>query len=164
MSFLDSAEDPKRQGRRPLYAFLLVSLAVGAAVSLFTDPNWGWYASLMHPSFAPRAWLLPPVWAALYVLMAVAAWRAWKVAGLKSTAVALYALQLAFTFVWAALFFGRHQIGLALDALALLVLLRLGTNILFWWKDRWAGLLFLPVLGWAGFEAVLIHALQGLNL
>jgi benzodiazapine receptor len=163
MSFLDPRDDPKRAERWPLYYFLLASLAVGAAASLFTEPNFGWYASLARPSFAPPAWLLPPVWTALYVLMAVAAWRAWKVTGLKPTAMALYALQLAFTFVWTALFFGPHQIGLALDALVLLVLLRLGTNFLFWWKDRWAGLLFLPVLGWAGFEAALVYTFHALN-
>jgi len=163
MSFLHSMDDPKRAERWPLYYFLLASLAVGAAASLFTEPNLGWYATLAHPSFAPPAWLLPPVWTALYVLMAVAAWRAWKVTGLKSTAMALYGLQLAFTLVWTALFFGPHQMGPALDALVLLVLLRLITNFLFWRKDRWAGLLFLPVLGWAGFEAVLVYTVHALN-
>jgi benzodiazapine receptor len=163
MSFLHSMDDPKRAERWPLYYFLLASLAVGAAASLFTEPNLGWYASLAHPSFAPPAWLLPPVWTALYVLMAVAAWRAWKVTGLKSTAMALYGLQLAFTLVWTALFFGPHQMGPALDALVLLVLLRLITNFLFWRKDRWAGLLFLPVLGWAGFEAVLVYTVHAHN-
>jgi translocator protein len=162
MSFLHSMDDPKRAERWPLYYFLLASLAVGAAASLFTEPNLGWYASLAHPSFAPPAWLLPPVWTALYVLMAVAAWRAWKVTGLKSTAMALYGLQLAFTLVWTALFFGPHQMGPALDALVLLVLLLLITNFLFWRKDRWAGLLFLPVLGWAGFEAVLVYTVHAL--
>jgi tryptophan-rich sensory protein len=111
MNFLDSADDPKRAERWPLYYFLLASLAVGAAASLFTEPNLGWYASLARPSFAPPAWLLPPVWTALYVLMAVAAWRAWKITGLKSTTMALYALQLAFTFVWTALFFGGAGFG-----------------------------------------------------
>jgi len=77
--------------------------------------------------------------------------------------MALYALQLAFTLVWTALFFGRHQMGLALDALVLLALVRLGTNFLFWWKGRWAGLLFLPVLGWAAFEAALVYGFHALN-
>lgn len=160
---LFSDDDPKRAARRPLYYFLLASLAVGAAATLFTDPNLGWYASLARPAFAPPAWQLPPAWTVLYVLMAVAAWRAWKAAGLKSSAMALYALQLAFTFVWTALFFGRHQMELALAALALLVLLRLLTEILFWWKDRGAGLLFLPVLGWGLFELVLVYTVHGLN-
>ena len=163
MIFPDHADDPKRAARWPLYYFLLASLAVGAAASLFTQPNLGWYAALARPGYAPPAWLLPPLWTALYVLMAVAAWRAWKVTGLKSTAMALYGLQLAFTFAWTALFFGPHRLDLALAALGLLVLLRFFTVLLFWRKDRLAGLLFLPVLGWALFEAALIYGIRVLN-
>jgi benzodiazapine receptor len=163
MNLVDHSDDPKRAARWPLYYFLLVSLAVGAAASLFTERNLGWYAGLARPSFAPPAWLLPPVWTALYVLMAVAVWRAWKIAGLKSTAMALYGLQLAFTFVWTALFFGPHRMDLAAIALGLLALLRLLTTILFWRADRLAGLLFLPVLAWGLFEAVLVCGLRALN-
>src|SRR5690348_17960396 len=51
MSFLDSAEDPKRAARRPLLFFLLITLAVGAAASLFTEPNIPtWYRSEEHTS------------------------------------------------------------------------------------------------------------------
>jgi tryptophan-rich sensory protein len=81
----------------------------------------------------------------------------------KSTAMALYGLQLAFTFVWTALFFGPHRLDLALAALELLVLLSLLTTLLFWRKDRLAGLLFLPVLAWGVFEAVLVYGFRVLN-
>ena len=163
MSLLDPGDDPKRAARWPLYYFLLASLAVGAAATLFTDPNLAWYAALARPNYAPPAWLLPPVWTALYLLMAVAAWQAWKIAGLKSTAMALYGLQLAFTFVWTALFFGPHRMDLAFAALGLVVLLRVFTVILFWRADRLAGLLFLPVAAWALFEAVLVFGFRALN-
>lgn len=164
MSLFYSDDDPKRAARRPLYFFLLATLAVGAAASFFTEPNLPvWYARLARPDFAPPTWLLPPIWTALYVLMAVAAWRAWKVTGLKSTAMAFFGLQLAFTFVWTALFFGTHRIGLALAALGLLVFLRLVTAVLFWRQDRLAALLFLPVTAWAFFEAFLVFTFQALN-
>jgi len=163
MNFLDHADDPKRAARWPLYYFLLASLAVGAAATLFTDPNLAWYAALARPGYAPPGWLLPPVWTSLYVLMAVAAWRAWKVARLKSSAMALYGLQLAFTFVWTALFFGPHRMDLALVAVSLLGVLRLLTAILFWRKDRIAGLLFLPALAGALFEAMLVYGFRLLN-
>ena len=82
MSFLDSAEDPKRAQRRPLLFFLLATLAVGALASVFTDPSIPtWYAGLIHPAFAPPNWLFAPVWTTLYVVMAVAAWRVWRVTG-----------------------------------------------------------------------------------
>ncbi|MGH6829471.1 MAG: TspO/MBR family protein [Rhizomicrobium sp.] len=162
-----AAEDDfesKRAARRPLLAFLLATLAVGAAASVFTEPSLaGWYQGVNKPAFAPPAWLLPPLWTGLYALMALAAWRVWKIAGLKSTAMALYSLQLAFTFVWTALFFGPHRTALALSALVFLVVLGLATDIVFWRHDRLAGLLYLPCVAAVGFAAVLVRLFQALN-
>jgi translocator protein len=165
MSFLDSADDdPKRAARRPLLFFILVTLIVGAGASVFTEPNIAtWYAGLVHPSFAPPNWLFAPVWTTLYVLMAVAAWRVWRVAGTKSPEMAAYVLQLIFNFAWSAIFFAAHQIGLALVEIGLLLLLILATTILFWRRDRLAGWLFLPYLAWTSFAAFLNHAFWLLN-
>ena len=165
MSFLDFLdEDPKRTARRPLLFFLLATLAVGALASLFTEPSIPtWYAGLAHPSFAPPNWVFAPVWTTLYVLMAVAAWRVWRVTGTRSTEMAVYALQLVFNFAWSAIFFALHQIGLALADIGLLLLLILAATLLFWRRDRIAGLLFLPYLCWTGFAAALNQAFWALN-
>jgi tryptophan-rich sensory protein len=165
MSFLDSAdEDPKRAARRPLLFFILVTLIVGAGASVFTDPNIPtWYAGLVHPAFAPPNWLFAPVWTTLYVVMAVAAWRVWRIAGTKSPEVAAYVLQLIFNFAWSAIFFAAHQIGLAFIEICVLVVLILATTILFARRDWLAGLLFLPYLVWTAFAAFLTHAFWTLN-
>jgi translocator protein len=166
MSFLDFPdEDPKRRARRPMLLFILVALAVGALGSVFAEPNIAtWYAALVHPVFAPPNWLFAPVWTALYILMAVAAWRVWRVTGLKSPAMISYAVQLALNLGWSVLFFGLHQIGLALVEIGLLELAILATTILFWRVDRIAGLLMLPYLAWTGFAAVLNLAFGQLNV
>jgi translocator protein len=165
MSFLDSADDdPKRAARRPLLFFILVTLIVGAGASVFTEPNIPtWYAGLVHPAFAPPNWVFAPVWTTLYVLMAVAAWRVWRVTGTKSLEMGVYAAQLFFNFSWSAIFFASHQIGLALADIGLLLLLILTATILFWRRDRIAGLLFLPYLLWTGFAAALNQAFWTLN-
>lgn len=164
MSFLDSSEDPKRAQRRPLLFFILVTLMVGAAGSVFTEPNIAtWYAGLVHPSFAPPNWLFAPVWTTLYVVMAVAAWRVWRLAGTRSPEMIAYAMQLIFNLVWSAIFFAAHQIGLALVEIGLLLALILATTILFWRRDRIAGLLFLPYLAWTVFAAFLNQAFWALN-
>ena len=86
--------DDEKKARRPLLAFLLVTLAVGALGSVVTTPAIpGWYAGLNHPAIAPPNWVFAPVWTTLYVMMAVAAWRAWKVA--RVPARALVSLQRA---------------------------------------------------------------------
>ncbi len=164
MSFLDSADDPKRASRRPLLFFLLVTLAVGASASVFTEPNIStWYAGLTHPAFAPPNWVFAPVWTTLYVLMAVAAWRVWRISGGRSLEIGAYAAQLLFNFAWSAIFFAGHRIGLAFIEICVLLALILATTILFWRRDRLAGLLFLPYLAWTGFAAALNHAFQVLN-
>jgi tryptophan-rich sensory protein len=189
MSFLDSDEDPKLAKRRPLLFFLLATLAVGTSASVFTEPNiTGWYAGLSHPSFAPPNWVFAPVWTTLYVVMAVAAWRVWKLRptspargalvgevvvagprasedrwGLKNVEMFAYAVQLLFNFAWSAIFFAAHQIGLAFIEICLLLILILATTILFWRRDRVAGLLFLPYLAWTSFAAALNDAFWALN-
>jgi benzodiazapine receptor len=164
MSFLDSAEDPKRAARRPLLFFVLVTLAVGAGASIFTEPNIPtWYAGLIHPSIAPPNWVFAPVWTTLYVVMAVAAWRVWKVRGLKSVEMWAYAIQLALNFAWSAIFFSLHQIGAALVEITLLDLAILYTAALFFRRDRIAGALMLPYLAWTVFATVLTHAFWQLN-
>jgi tryptophan-rich sensory protein len=171
MSFLDSAdEDPKRAARRPLLIFILLTLVVGAGASIFTEPSIPtWYAHLAHPAIAPPNWVFAPVWTTLYVLMAVAAWRVWRTlkhgsgGGTRSPEMIAYGVQLALNFAWSAIFFAAHQIGLAMIEIGLLVLAILVTAILFFRRDRLAGLLFLPYLGWTAFAAVLTHAFWLLN-
>lgn len=157
-------DDPKRAQRRPLLIFLIVSLAVGAGASIFTQPNIDpWYGGLIRPGFTPPDWLFAPVWTALYILMAVAAWRVWRLRGTRSLEILVYAVQLALNFVWSAIFFSAHQIGFAFAEICLLLICILATTVLFWRRDWIAGLLFLPYLGWAGFAAVLNHAFWALN-
>jgi benzodiazapine receptor len=165
MSFLDSADDDhKRAKRRPLLAFILVTLFIGAGASVFTEPSIPtWYAGLVHPAIAPPNWVFAPVWTTLYILMAVAAWRVWRVTGTRSAEMIAYGVQLALNFCWSAIFFAAHQIGLALLEIIALDVAILVTTLLFFRKDRIAGLLFLPYLGWTVFASVLTHAFWVLN-
>lgn len=151
-------------GNRPLLAFILATLLVGTLGSLFTEPAIAtWYAGLLKPGFNPPNWIFAPVWTALYVLMAVAAWRVWQVTSLRSPEIALYALQLALNLAWSILFFGLHQILWALVDLGLLLMLVAATLIAFWRRDRLAGALMVPYLGWSGFAFLLNLAIWRLN-
>ena len=160
--FFDRSAQPGQH--RPLLAFLILTLLVGAAGTLFTElaiPTW--YATLAKPGFAPPNWLFAPVWTTLYVMMGVAAWRVWRLTGLTSPEMFLWFAQLALNFFWSAIFFSLHLILLALVEMALLWLLILVTLILFWRKDRIAGLLLLPYLAWVGFAFALNFAIWQLN-
>ena len=59
----------------------LTSAAVAATAVLGgvgTTPGTRWYRGLDKPSWQPPAAAFGPVWTALYVLIAVAAWLVWR--------------------------------------------------------------------------------------
>jgi len=161
MSFLDSADDPEKAKRRPLYIFLIVTLSTGAVGSLFTSPAIPtWYAFLNRPAFTPPNWVFAPVWTALYIMMAFAAWRVWRKTGLRSVEMAAFAVQLVLNLGWSVVFFGLHQIGAALIEI---VALDVAILVLFFHRDRMAGLLMLPYLAWTLFATLLTQTFGQLN-
>jgi translocator protein len=102
-----------RRGRWKLIVLLLIVCAVAAAGATVTVPNIAtWYAALNRPVFSPPAWVFAPVWAALYGLMAVAAWRVWVApaeAAEKRGALAHFAIQLTLNALWPPVFFGLQR-------------------------------------------------------
>lgn len=149
--------DPQRT--RALKYFLIATLGVGALASLLSQPSLtGWYAGLVRPAIAPPSWIFAPVWTALYGLMAVAAWRTWRVTGIRSIEMLAFAVQLVFNLAWHAIFFRLHRIAEAFGACVLLDLGVLYTTLLFLRRERIAGLLMLPCLGWVLFLTVLTQA------
>jgi translocator protein len=147
-----------------LFGFLLLTFAVAASAALVTGPDvTGWYSTLAKPSFNPPNWVFAPVWTSLYILMAIAGWRVWRVTGLFTWAMALFLVQLAFNFAWSFIFFHFHRIAFALcDILALLVAIVL-TTVVFRRTDKTAGVLLAPYLAWVSFAALLNAAIYKLN-
>ena len=149
-----------------LLRFVVITYAVAGISSAFTVREIaGWYAGLAKPSFTPPNWIFGPVWTLLYTLMAVAAWRVWRVApdGGGARVPQLYWVQLVLNFLWSILFFAAHRVGLAVGEIALLWLAIAATMIAFFRVDRWAGALFVPYLAWVSFAAVLNVAIWRLN-
>lgn len=118
-----------------------------------------WYRGLRLPAWRPPDWLFGPVWTLLYLLMALAAWRAAR-AGADMT---WWWIQLALNLLWSYVFFGRKQIGLAAGViLLLLVAIRLTINA-FGEVSPVAGLLLIPYLLWVAFAALLNVTIWRLN-
>lgn len=149
-----------------LLAFLVICLGISVAGGAATASSVGtWYQTLQKPSFNPPNWLFAPVWTALYIMIAVAGWRVWRAHGLRGAraAMALFAVQLALNLAWSFLFFGYRMIGAALIEIILLLMAILVTTVLFWKRDRLAGMLFVPYAGWVAFATILNFALWRLN-
>ena len=149
-----------------LAIFLALSFAAaGLGGAVTAESVRTWYPTLVKPSFNPPNWIFGPVWSLLYALMAVAAWRVWRVAGLRLAAPALmaFAVQLVLNVCWSVVFFGLHAIGAALVEIVVLLASIVVTMALFGRHDRTAGLLFLPYVAWVSFATVLNATLWWLN-
>ena len=147
-----------------LFGFLVFTLAVGFLAGQVTAPNIAsWYSHLAKPSGNPPNWVFAPVWTALYVLIAVAAWRVWRAAGWWTRGLALWLIQLALNLAWSFIFFGAHNPGAALADLVVLWLGIAATLIVFWRTDRTAGVLLIPYLAWVSFAGVLNFWVWQLN-
>jgi len=156
-----------RAGRLWTAFGLVVSLAVcfgaGWVGSRFQPGEW--YAQLAKPSWTPPNWLFGPVWSALYVMMALAAWLVWRQDGCRRAAVPLtaFVLQLVLNAAWTWLFFGLHRPALAFAEIVLLWLAIAATLVLFWRRNAIAGVLMAPYLAWVSYAAALNLALWRLN-
>ena len=149
-----------------LLAFVAACLAVGAIGGAVTATSVGtWYQQLRKPSINPPNWVFAPVWTALYIAMAVAAWRVWRARGLEGarSALVLFALQLALNLGWSILFFGLRQIGLALIEILILLATLVATTLAFRRIDGIAALLLVPYVAWVSFATVLTAAVWRLN-
>lgn len=151
----------------PLIISLLITLAIGIVASLFTTPQIpGWYATLQKPAFNPPNWLFAPVWTALYITIAIAAYLVWKRRNNSwkySMAKAVYFWQLLLNFLWSIIFFGQHQIFIALLIIILLWLSIIANMLVFKHFNTMACWLLFPYLLWVSFATLLNLSIYMLN-
>ena len=149
-----------------LGASVAACFAAAAVGSAFTVPAIGvWYARLAKPAWTPPNWLFGPVWTALYLSMAVAAWLVWRRAGLSGARLPLsiFGLQLALNALWSILFFGLQRPALAFAEIVLLWASILATILSFYRVVPAAGLMLIPYLLWVSYAAALNFSIWKLN-
>lgn len=137
--------------------------AVGGALASREAADF--YGSLQLPAWAPPGGVFGPVWTVLYVLMAIAFWRAWNAApaGRRAVPIGLYVSQLAANALWSWLFFAWHRGASALLDIGVLLALIVATIVVFRRHDRWAAWLLAPYLAWVSFAAALNFAVWRAN-
>lgn len=144
-----------------LFIFILICFSAAFLGALATRTSVKtWYLTLKKPAWNPPSWIFGPVWSALYLMMAVAAWIIWSdpIAGGFSFAIFLFGIQLLLNTAWSFLFFGlRNPKWAMLDILILWIFIAL-TTFKFYIINSTAGLLFVPYLLWVSF-AVCLNAM-----
>lgn len=148
-----------------LVVFLAVTLLAGGVGALASVEAAPFYASLNRPSWAPPASVFGPVWTALYVLMAVAAWLVWREpsSAHRAQALAVFAVQLAVNALWSWLFFAWRLGAWAFADVLLLLVLVAALTILCRRVKPLAAVLLLPYLVWVGFASALTWAIWRAN-
>jgi translocator protein len=149
-----------------LAVWLLVTFAAAGLGSWATAASLrDWYQQLARPAWTPPDWIFGPVWTALYVMMAVAAWLVWRQAGwsVARRPLGLYLVQLSLNALWSMLFFGLRSPALAAVEIVVLWLAILATLSSFWRRSTAAGLLLVPYAVWVAFAALLNFEFVRLN-
>ena len=129
---------------------------LGAAVSGSAADFW--YLALDKPELTPPDYVFAIIWPVLFVLMAFGAILVRVKAGsfaACSGALGLYFMQLAVNLSWSWMFFGFHEVMLAMVTLVVLVMLILATMRGFAKHSTTAVFLLLPYLIWVGFAGYL---------
>jgi translocator protein len=144
-----------------LILFIVLVLGSGLVLGFLTTPG-EWYGQLAKPDFNPPAWIFAPVWTVLYVMIALAGWRVWQL-DRGGSSMKLWWAQLLLNLLWTPVFFGAHQIDLALVVILLLLAAILAFIATAWRRDRVAAWLFAPYPAWVALASVLNASIVALN-
>lgn len=132
----------------------------------FTDVG-TWYQELEKPFFQPPSWVFGPVWSVLYIMIGLGLF-AWheslpKGRNFSGKEWGLIGAHHFLNFIWTPVFFGWHQLGLAVLVLVSLILV-VGVIMYFQSQEgKVAPLLWTPYLCWISFALVLNISIWWLN-
>ena len=142
---------------------LLVTFAAsgigGFVTSSFKEP---WYSEIILPTFNPPSWVFGPVWTTLYILMSVALWIAWNNSSEKKV-LQVYSVHLFFNAIWSVIFFGFHQVLIALIDLIIILAFIIWLMKIYYQINKISFVLMIPYLLWSSYALVLNVTIFYLN-
>ena len=137
-----------------------IAPAIGSyATSTFKEP---WYSEIILPVFNPPSWVFAPVWSSLYLMMSLAIWKIW-INIFDSKLLKIYFVHVFFNSTWTIVFFGFHQIGLALLNLIIILIFIVILMKEYFKKDKISFYLMVPYISWSSYALVLNSAILILN-
>ena len=146
-----------------LVLILLITF-IASAIGGFTTASFKepWYSGIVLPSFNPPSWVFAPIWTTLYILMSVATWRVWiKFSDRKI--LSIYFFHLLFNATWSVVFFGFHQIELALINIIIILIFIIVLMRIYLNKDKLSFFLMVPYFLWTFYASALNLAITILN-
>ena len=145
-----------------LFGLITFSASViGGLVTVgFKEP---WYSLINKPTFNPPSWVFAPVWTTLYLMMTIAIWLFWHSRNKDVNTIYIYFIYIVFNTTWSIVFFGLHQILLALFVLIVLILMIIILILRFKRVNIVSYYLMIPYLLWCCYALVLNFNLFLLN-
>ena len=137
-----------------LFGLITYSASViGGLVTVgFKEP---WYSLINKPTFNPPSWVFAPVWTTLYLMMTIAIWLFWHSRNREMNTIYIYFIHIVFNATWSIIFFGLHQILLALIVLIGLILIIIILMLRFKRVNIVSYYLMIPYLLWCCYALVL---------
>jgi translocator protein len=116
-----------------------------------------WFNALDLPAIVPPGWVFGVVWTILYALMGVALAMILHARGSKGRGVALslFGGQFFLNLLWTPLFFGAHQVSLALILIVLILIVAIAATVAIAPIRKVAAWLMVPYLVWLSFASIL---------
>ncbi len=124
-----------------------------------------WFNALDLPPIVPPGWVFGLVWTILYTLLGLALAMILNARGARgrSLAVGLFALQLILNLAWTPLFFGAHQVSLALILILLILIVATAATFAIAVIRTQAAWLMVPYLVWLSLASILNYQIDARN-
>ena len=132
----------------------------GMATISFKEP---WYSQLVKSNYNPPDWIFAPVWTTLYLMMTLAIWFYWHSKNREMNTIYIYFIHIVFNTTWSIVFFGLHQILLALIVLMILIAFIIILILRFKRVNYASSYLMIPYLLWSCYALFLNFNLLILN-
>jgi len=134
---------------------------IGSLASIsYKEP---WYSELVKSNYNPPDWIFAPVWTTLYLMMTLAIWFFWHSKSRDMNTIYIYFIHIVFNTTWSIVFFGFHQILLALIVLLVLISLIIILILRFKRINLTSYYLMIPYLLWCCYALFLNFNLLILN-
>jgi len=144
-----------------LLIFTYSASFIGGMVTIsFKEP---WYSQLVKSNYNPPDWVFAPVWTILYLMMTIAIWLYWHSRNRDINTIYIYFIHIVFNTTWSIIFFGLHQILLALVILMILIILIIILILRFKYVNKVSSYLMIPYLLWCCYALFLNFNLYILN-
>jgi len=157
----------KKFNLKLLFICIIIPLATGALAGFITKNSTEVFNFVNKPPLSPPAILFPIVWTVLYILMGISLYfvlNSFADNDQKKAAIKIFALQLAFNFVWPLLFFGLELYLVSFVWLLILIVLIILMIKQFAGSSKLAAYLQIPYLVWVVFAGYLNLMIFLLNM